>query len=240
LTFGPGLTNRSPVHARLQRKALLNELSRLQPDTYAGRWHMVRLKPFGSRLVIDLLLQDDTGPEAHDSRDVLVSSAKGDPVIVGRTDLSHALARSAARRITLTLTPEGSLHILGDDASRATVAAHEHRYEAGSEERPTPATRPPEAASSSRPAARPPRVASPRTTAAKRSKKKEGSGVGVLIAVGIVAAALWGVADGAGIVGDSYDGPPNGTAECNDGWISYSAHRQGACSWHGGVESWND
>lgn len=38
----------------------------------------------------------------------------------------------------------------------------------------------------------------------------------------------------------TYDGPPEGTAECEDGWISYSASIQGTCSWHGGVESWND
>jgi hypothetical protein len=36
-----------------------------------------------------------------------------------------------------------------------------------------------------------------------------------------------------------YHGPPNGTAECNDGWISYAEHHQGACSSHGGVYAWN-
>ena len=28
------------------------------------------------------------------------------------------------------------------------------------------------------------------------------------------------------------------TAICNDGWISYSAHRRGTCSHHGGVRVW--
>ena len=36
-----------------------------------------------------------------------------------------------------------------------------------------------------------------------------------------------------------YHGPPGGTAECNDHSISYAAHHQGACSWHGGVYAWN-
>jgi Protein of unknown function (DUF3761) len=36
-----------------------------------------------------------------------------------------------------------------------------------------------------------------------------------------------------------YHGPPGGTAECNDGTISYAKHHQGACSWHGGVHAWN-
>ena len=31
----------------------------------------------------------------------------------------------------------------------------------------------------------------------------------------------------------------NGTATCRDGTISYSRHRQGTCSWHGGVEFWH-
>jgi hypothetical protein len=50
---------------------------------------------------------------------------------------------------------------------------------------------------------------------------------------------IWSGAAGS-LGGDRYDGPPLGTAECNDGTISYSKHRQGTCSWHGGVESWND
>lgn len=34
-------------------------------------------------------------------------------------------------------------------------------------------------------------------------------------------------------------GPPSGaTARCNDGTYSYSAHRQGTCSHHGGVAEW--
>lgn len=28
------------------------------------------------------------------------------------------------------------------------------------------------------------------------------------------------------------------SAQCNDGSLSYSAHRQGTCSWHGGVAIW--
>ena len=36
-----------------------------------------------------------------------------------------------------------------------------------------------------------------------------------------------------------YHGPHGGTAECNDGTISYSQHDQGTCSYHGGVYAWN-
>jgi len=56
----------------------------------------------------------------------------------------------------------------------------------------------------------------------------------------IVIAALigWGAYDYA--TGPAYNGPPGGTAECEDGTISYSQHRQGTCSWHGGVEAWNE
>ena len=34
--------------------------------------------------------------------------------------------------------------------------------------------------------------------------------------------------------------PPDGqvTAICNDGWLSYSKHRSGTCSHHGGVKEW--
>ena len=33
--------------------------------------------------------------------------------------------------------------------------------------------------------------------------------------------------------------PPDGpTAICNDGWVSYSQHRRGTCSHHGGVREW--
>ena len=32
---------------------------------------------------------------------------------------------------------------------------------------------------------------------------------------------------------------PQPTAQCVDGSYSYSAHRQGTCSWHGGVREWN-
>jgi hypothetical protein len=30
------------------------------------------------------------------------------------------------------------------------------------------------------------------------------------------------------------------TAQCSDGWTSYSNHFQGTCSHHGGVDVWND
>jgi len=37
----------------------------------------------------------------------------------------------------------------------------------------------------------------------------------------------------------TYAPPPcNGTAICNDGSCSYSAHRRGTCSHHGGVSQW--
>jgi hypothetical protein len=32
--------------------------------------------------------------------------------------------------------------------------------------------------------------------------------------------------------------PPGATARCRDGWISFSRHRRGTCSHHGGVEIW--
>lgn len=32
--------------------------------------------------------------------------------------------------------------------------------------------------------------------------------------------------------------PADATAICADGWVSYSAHRQGTCSHHGGVARW--
>ena len=32
--------------------------------------------------------------------------------------------------------------------------------------------------------------------------------------------------------------PPGATARCNDGTYSYSQHRQGTCSHHGGVAAW--
>ena len=31
---------------------------------------------------------------------------------------------------------------------------------------------------------------------------------------------------------------PRPAAICADGWISHAAHRQGTCSWHGGVRRW--
>ena len=34
--------------------------------------------------------------------------------------------------------------------------------------------------------------------------------------------------------------PPGATARCNDGTYSYSQHRQGTCSHHGGVAEWLD
>ncbi|HKS43585.1 MAG TPA: DUF3761 domain-containing protein [Amycolatopsis sp.] len=32
--------------------------------------------------------------------------------------------------------------------------------------------------------------------------------------------------------------PPGATARCKDGTYSFSQHRQGTCSGHGGVASW--
>jgi uncharacterized protein with FMN-binding domain len=32
--------------------------------------------------------------------------------------------------------------------------------------------------------------------------------------------------------------PPNATAQCKDGTYSFSAHRSGTCSHHGGVKTW--
>lgn len=32
--------------------------------------------------------------------------------------------------------------------------------------------------------------------------------------------------------------PSGATAQCRDGTYSYSAHRRGTCSWHGGVGVW--
>ncbi|MGI5236598.1 DUF3761 domain-containing protein [Dactylosporangium sp. CA-139066] len=32
--------------------------------------------------------------------------------------------------------------------------------------------------------------------------------------------------------------PAGATAECNDGTFSFSQHRQGTCSHHGGVKRW--
>jgi hypothetical protein len=37
----------------------------------------------------------------------------------------------------------------------------------------------------------------------------------------------------------TYAPHPNVTAVCNDGTVSYSAHRRGTCSHHGGVRRWN-
>ncbi|MFF0561641.1 DUF3761 domain-containing protein [Streptomyces sp. NPDC004266] len=38
--------------------------------------------------------------------------------------------------------------------------------------------------------------------------------------------------------GDSQQAPAGATAQCNDGSYSYSAHRRGTCSHHGGVAVW--
>lgn len=32
--------------------------------------------------------------------------------------------------------------------------------------------------------------------------------------------------------------PPGSSAQCRDGTYSFSKHRQGTCSWHGGVARW--
>ncbi|MGH8258105.1 MAG: DUF3761 domain-containing protein [Steroidobacteraceae bacterium] len=34
--------------------------------------------------------------------------------------------------------------------------------------------------------------------------------------------------------------PPGATAECRDGTYSFSQHRRGTCSHHGGVANWVD
>lgn len=54
--------------------------------------------------------------------------------------------------------------------------------------------------------------------------------VAVVVAIGAIA---WASA------APPYHGPKGGTAECEDGTISYSAHYSGTCSWHGGVKAWN-
>jgi hypothetical protein len=38
------------------------------------------------------------------------------------------------------------------------------------------------------------------------------------------------------IIGDMANPP---SARCADGSLSFSAHHQGTCSWHGGVNEWN-
>ncbi|MFD5407035.1 DUF3761 domain-containing protein [Streptomyces griseorubiginosus] len=38
--------------------------------------------------------------------------------------------------------------------------------------------------------------------------------------------------------GDTQQAPAGATAQCNDGTYSYSAHRRGTCSHHGGVAVW--
>jgi len=40
--------------------------------------------------------------------------------------------------------------------------------------------------------------------------------------------------------GHSDSVPAGATAQCNDGTYSFSQHRQGTCSHHGGVEQWLD
>jgi hypothetical protein len=46
--------------------------------------------------------------------------------------------------------------------------------------------------------------------------------------------------DGDCISGPVYadSAPPGATARCSDGTYSFSQHRQGTCSHHGGVSSW--
>jgi hypothetical protein len=72
---------------------------------------------------------------------------------------------------------------------------------------------------------------------ARRAREKR-NGAWVKVA-GIAAAITVGVAWLITSQGPKYDGPPGATAVCEDGSISYAAHHQGACSWHGGVKSWN-
>jgi hypothetical protein len=43
---------------------------------------------------------------------------------------------------------------------------------------------------------------------------------------------------GSGIIGGPSGPPPGATAICRDGDYSYSMHRSGTCSGHGGVQQW--
>ena len=53
-------------------------------------------------------------------------------------------------------------------------------------------------------------------------------------------AALVAIAAGAALTGfaSADNAPPGATARCNDGTYSYSQHRSGTCSHHGGVAAW--
>ncbi len=53
--------------------------------------------------------------------------------------------------------------------------------------------------------------------------------------VGICAALLLGAGCGAQT---NRKVPAGATAECRDGSYSFSQHRNGTCSWHGGVSTW--
>ena len=53
------------------------------------------------------------------------------------------------------------------------------------------------------------------------------------VAVALIALGAWNSRH------SSYQGPPNGTAECKDRTISYAVRRQDACLDHGGVYAWN-
>lgn len=54
-------------------------------------------------------------------------------------------------------------------------------------------------------------------------------------AISILAVAAALVVAPAGLAGRTPSGP---TAQCTDGTYSYSAHRRGTCSHHGGVSIW--
>jgi hypothetical protein len=55
---------------------------------------------------------------------------------------------------------------------------------------------------------------------------------------------FWSVLGVAAIVGalwwPGFLRSPDATARCEDGTYSYSQHRSGTCSWHGGVDEWMD
>jgi hypothetical protein len=51
-------------------------------------------------------------------------------------------------------------------------------------------------------------------------------------------AALAVAAPGGALAAPAAKAPPGATALCRDHTYSYSHHRRGTCSWHGGVARW--
>jgi hypothetical protein len=49
---------------------------------------------------------------------------------------------------------------------------------------------------------------------------------------------LWGIVIGVVLAVGGAGTAGAQTATCNDSWTSYSQHRSGTCSWHGGVSTW--